>query len=278
MDLSRRADERWRNDDGRVVCLCPVRRAQVEQVMVRCEQRLGRPAVIPVVHRERPHLLACVHHQLQAVGEPEFPPRLPVLPHQAVQRVGQRGGVADVIDADEREVRGRVLRLLDELRDPASGIDLHDPHAPGVVYFLHPGKRFLPADQPGQIPFNDGIAEHQHNRRSVQMRAGDVDGMTIAQGFFLHDKGQLHPLIVLTGERFDLFSKVADDEHHLVDPDRGQLVDDVGEDRLPRDVHQGLGLRVGVRAQPRAESGDGDDGLHVSGPSSSRQAGSFSSR
>src|SRR5438067_1046452 len=61
----------------------------------------------------------------------------------------------------------------------------------------------------------------------------------------------------------DLGAKVPGDEDNLVDRQLGELVQNVTENWLAGDVDQRLGLGIGMRAQPRSETGDRNNYFHA---------------
>ena len=61
----------------------------------------------------------------------------------------------------------------------------------------------------------------------------------------------------------DMIAEIPDHEHHLIDAELQQVVQDVAHDRFPGHVDEGLRRKVGVGPKPCTLPREWDDGFHM---------------
>ena len=181
------------------------------------------------------------------------------------------------VDADEREVRRRVRRLLDQVEHLAAVVDRGDPELASGPRRGRAGSARPGASAPSRRPGASRTASTNSARpcwsmlspryitksssprksRAMQHAVGEAERRVLGD---VRDAGA--EARAVADRRDDLVGGVADDDADLVDPRRDHVLDPVEQDRLVRDRHQLLGARVRDRAQPGARAARQDQPLH----------------
>ena len=139
-------------------------------------------------------------------------------------------------------------------------VGLDDPEALGILHRLDPDAARPAPQHASEIGLEDGVAEDDEHRPVVRERLGQRDRMTEPEPLGLLDELRLQRRVARADELDDALAHVPHDQDRARDAEPRQIVEDVGQDRLARDLEQHLRLGVRVRAQPGADSGDRDDG------------------
>jgi hypothetical protein len=106
----RRDDEHLRAAGGlgRIVA------AVIEQEAVGLQQRLRGAAVHPDLDRLDAHIQPALEQNVDGIGQEVLPLEQCLAGHLGLDRLQQGGGVGEVVQADDGQVVGDVLRFLDQ--------------------------------------------------------------------------------------------------------------------------------------------------------------------
>ncbi len=167
---------------------------------------------------------------------------------------------AEHVDADQREVAGRVLGLLDQA-DDAVAVELGDAVGGGIVDAGEQDQRVRLGAPEDLDQLHDPLAEQVvaqvHDERALPQEVlGGEQGMCEPEGSLLLDVGdrgaERGPV---PGRLPDLLARLGRDDHgDLVDARLDQGLDPVEEHGLVGHRHQLLGGGVGDRAQARSRA------------------------
>ena len=182
-----------------------------------------------------------------------------------VDPLEEQDGIADVVEADVGEAGNGLLGLLHDARHRAVRAGYDDAVLPVVFDPLRPDDRApfrRERSRRRQVGLEQRVGE-QDQQLAVHVRLRQLDR---PRGSVLHGlddvvDGQVR--IRLRHVPADDFVEMADDEHHLRDPEAQQLVEQMGEDRSPGHAHQRLGQEVRVGPQPRSLARKRNDGFHA---------------
>ena len=190
-----------------------------------------------------------VDHHAERVGELQFPLRSEIVLDHRFEAGKEQLAVPDVVDANDRQVGYEGLRLFHQAHDPAR-IFLHHPEARGILNRMDPD-RAVSRSPYGitQITLEDRVPVHDKNGVPVGPLAGQEHRVPQALRVVLLDRGDLTERVALPHEVDDLLAHLADHQRHLRDAQPNQLIEDIADNRLARDVEQGLGGRMCVGTQ-----------------------------
>ena len=192
----------------------------------------------------------------------------------ARRRLDRARGVVDVrrehVDADEREVGGRLLGLLGEPRDGARAVELGHAVVLRVRHGREQDQRLggvlaEVAHELAHPALEQVVAEVHHERRVAEERLGGQHRVGEPGRLVLDDVGDPHPeLRAVAGRLADLVAGLGgDDDPDLADARVGHRLDAVEEHRLVGDRHELLGRRVRDRPQARAAPAREDQALEL---------------
>ena len=196
---------------------------------------------------------------LDRVGDLELAPR---------RRLDRARGVEDVraeeVDADQRHVRRRVLRLFHQA-DDAIAVELGDAVVPRVVDLGEEEERVVVAAAEGVDELGDAVAKevvaqvHDEGARAQRLLGGE-DGVGETARRVLLDVGDLGAEgRTVARSLADLAAGLGrDDDHDLGHAGTDQRLDPVEEHGLvgDRDELLGRGVRDRPQARPRAPRED----------------------
>ena len=172
------------------------------------------------------------------------------------------------VDADKREVAGRVGGLFDQALDAAIGAHFGDAVGGWILDLFQddlalPGVRGEIADERTDAAFNDIVAEKHHEGIRSQEVARNLDRMRKAVGAVLRDVGELDiPFRAVSQGSPDFRRGVADDDANLAHAGFANGLDDADEDGLVGDGYELLGAGIGERVESRALAAAEDQSLH----------------
>ena len=167
-----------------------------------------------------------------------------------VDALEEQGGVADVVEADVGETGDGLLRLLHDARHGAVRVAYDDAVLPVVFDLLRPDDRAPfrgERSRRRQVGFEQGVGE-QDQQLAVRKRLRQLDRPRGPVLNVLDDVVDGQVRIRLRHVAPDDFVEMADDEHHLRDPEAQQFVEQMGQHRSPGHAHQRLGQVMGVGA------------------------------
>jgi len=242
---------------------------QVLQVaLVREHRGVLVAAVEPLGYAAGHEHHALVLHVLQGIGELVLALVLDVVVEQVLQLAAQVLAVLEIIDADDGQVRHKLLRLFHKVGDLAGGVQLHHPKGLWVGHLLHPNGAGHARIQ-GKVGLKQGIGKGHHQGASQRI-LGAQNGVGRAQRLVLVHNGALRPHRFGNGHEAFLhrIAKPPDDEGHLVHrfaAHLGNVFHEALHNGLARDRNQRLGNGEGVGAHALAHAGHRNDNLHVAG-------------
>ncbi len=115
-----------------------------------------------------------------------------------------------------------------------------------------------------QVGYEDGVVEdHQDIVSFLDAGGGQGDRMSRPQPLFLDGVGAVQSRKPGGHEILDLLAVLVGDENDFIGLEHLQTADDVFENGLARNTHQGLGLGMGVRTQAGSFAGDGKNDFHA---------------
>ena len=177
---------------------------------------------------------------------------------------------AEHVDADQRQVRARLARLLDQLRDAAVVVQLghavvlrlvdRRQHDLGV-----PVAGLEAADQVADAALDDVVAQEHHEAIVAQEVLADLDGVGQAQRRLLRDEGDLDPPAAAVADRLADLARIVIHAHHdadVVDAGIADRLDHPEEHRLVGHRDQLLGVGVGDGIEARAFTAAEDQTFH----------------
>ncbi len=220
---------------------------RVEDQAVGLEHVLEPAGVLPpALHDVRLDALAGVDEVLDRVGDLQLAARA---------GLDRAGGVVDhrreEVDADEREVRLRLRRLLGE-RDHTVAVQLGDAVVLGVGHRRQQDQRVgsVGLERPDEVldaALQQVVAEVHDERVAAEERLGRQHRMGEARGLVLDDVGDPHAeLRAVAGRRADLVAGLGrDDDPDLLDAGVGHRLDAVEEHRAVGDRDELLGAACG---------------------------------
>lgn len=219
-----------------------------EKDLVGGKQGFGFAAVVPAVDGEDRERFSAFDHQLQGVGELVLALGLDLMVDEMFDGAEKRSGFLQVVEAHDGEVADRSIGFFDQLPDAASFGDCNAESA-GIVH--------LPDSEGGdgalydglKIDVEDGVAEDDEQRvLFFDEGLAHPDGVGEAEPFGLVDEGELD-VIVFFQPLLDHVAEIADDDDGLIDSCCDELVHDMADNGLARDVEQHFRVGEGMRAE-----------------------------
>ena len=250
----------------------------VEHEAVAVQERVLLAGVDPPAPQDLvPDLMAVVDELLDRVGDLELVARRRA---DRAHRVVDRG--REEVHADQREIRRRIGRLLDEPHDVAAHVELGDAEVARVLDVreqdLRGGRlaglaqlgRLVArgverVDERAQVVLQHVVAEVHDEVVVAQEVAGDEHAVRQPARRVLLDVGDLDAELRTVADRgLDLGPGVAHGDHDgdVLDAGRRELLDAVEDDRLVGDRDELLRARVGDRTQAGAGAAGEDQALH----------------
>src|SRR5690606_17494307 len=212
------------------------RRAAAQKLPVGLEQNVRIAAVPPVFDGERQQLLPLLDHALQAVGQLVLPFDLDVLGDDVAQAPKQQIAVPHIVNADDGQIRGRLLGLFHQPPDPLP-VQLHHAELARIGHPAYADGAFSQTEGLFEIGLENRIAQYDQGGFTIRERVlRHVDGVAQTFALGLLHRGDLERRVVSLYVRDDAFAPLPDDEHHFVHPDGCQPVEDVAENGFARYV------------------------------------------
>ena len=174
---------------------------------------------------------------------------------------------AEHVDADERQVALRLLRLLDE-PDDAAVVELGDAEHLRIGHVRQQDlrRRLLALellDEAVDAAVEQVVAEVHHERVAVDERLADEHGVREPARRVLLDVGDARvPAGAVADGLANLRLRVADDDADVADAGSDERLEAVEEHRLVGDRDELLGARVGDRAEARPLPATQNQALH----------------
>ena len=236
---------------------------RVEDQAVRLEHVLELAGVLPpAVDDVGPDVEAAIDQGLNRIGDLEL---------VAEARLDGLHGVEhrrrEHVDADEREVAARLLRLFDQPDDPSVGQLGNAEHLRvGHAREQDLRCRLLAVelvDEPVDALVEQVVAQVHDERLIADERLADQDGVRQPARCILLDVGDADaPGRSIADRRANLRLRVTDDDPDVADAGGGERLDSVEQDRLVGHGHELLRARIGQRSQACAATAAEDQPFH----------------
>jgi hypothetical protein len=189
----------------------------LQHVAISLEERFGRAAVLPHIHRARFQFLPVFNHQLQRIGQEKLALGLDVTLHQRLDGAEKRRVIFEIVDADHRLVRYEALWLLDEAINDLRLVGRHHAEAAWIFDLLHEDYAVvLHAGKGRKVGVGNRIGEDDQHRL-LDVLLCQVDRVRLPLQFLLLDVARLELGVDSRDVLAHLITQVADDKGYLAD-------------------------------------------------------------